>query len=206
MQSWPSRHVWAAFLDNWHVAGRQQLYNIHITTLKRNQPFVRTPHIVNTTQKGSAMSIFSTILQKLGIQKPAAPAVQAAPPAAKPAGGPPPTTSPAFAPRPMAPAPGAQVPPAPRPAPMAMVDVVSKLEKMAGDTPGLDWKVSIVDMLKLLGMDSSLKARKELATELGCPADLMKGDYAKMNVWLHQTVLQKIAENGGNIPQSRLRK
>jgi len=102
------------------------------------------------------------------------------------------------------PAAAAPVPPAAKPAPMAMVDVVSKLEKMAGDNPGLDWKVSIVDMLKLLGMDSSLSARKELATELGCPADLMGGDYAKMNVWLHNTVLQKIAENGGNIPQSLL--
>ena len=94
----------------------------------------------------------------------------------------------------------------PKPAPMAMVDVVSKLDKMASGSPGLDWKVSIVDMLKLLGMDSSLNARKELATELGCPADLMGGDYSKMNVWLHQTVLQKIAENGGNIPTSLLNK
>ena len=93
-----------------------------------------------------------------------------------------------------------------KPAPMAMVDVVSKLDKMAGDNPGLDWKVSIVDMLKLLGMDSSLTARKELATELGCPTELIGGDYAKVNVWLHQTVLQKIAENGGNIPQSLLNK
>ena len=58
-------------------------------------------------------------------------------------------------------------------------------------------------MLKLLDMDSSLSARKELATELGCPPDLMK-DSAKMNTWLHKTVLQKIAENGGNIPQSLL--
>ena len=89
---------------------------------------------------------------------------------------------------------------------MAMVDVLSKLDNLAGQNSGLDWKVSIVDMLKLLDMDSSLKARKELATELGCPADLMGGDYSKMNVWLHQTVLQKIAENGGNIPQSLLNK
>ena len=103
----------------------------------------------------------------------------------------------------------AQVPPAPsmpqpHAAPMAMVDVVSKLEKMASGSPGLDWKVSIVDLLKLLGMDSSLTARKELATELGCPPDLMGGDYSKMNIWLHKTVLQKIAENGGNIPKELL--
>jgi len=92
------------------------------------------------------------------------------------------------------------------PKPMAMVDVVSKLDNMASGSPGLDWKVSIVDMLKLLGMDSSLNARKELANELGCPADLIGGDYSKMNVWLHQTVLQKIADNGGNIPASLLKK
>ena len=154
------------------------------------------------------MSIFNTILEKLGIQKPAA---QAAP-AAKPAGAAP-TSSQAAAPRPMSaqsspvPAPSSPVPApaaAPKPAPMAMVDVVSKLEKMAGDNPGLDWKVSIVDLLKLLGMDSSLSARKELATELGCPPDLMGGDYSKMNIWLHKTVLQKIAENGGNIPKNLL--
>lgn len=150
------------------------------------------------------MSIFNTILQKLGIQKPAAPAVQAAPaPAQKPAGTPPAPA--AVQPQAIrAPSMPAAAPQASKPAPMDMVDVVSKLDAMASGSPGLDWKVSIVDMLKLLGMDSSLTARKELATELGCPADLMGGDYAKMNVWLHQTVLQKIAENGGNIPQSLL--
>jgi hypothetical protein len=52
-------------------------------------------------------------------------------------------------------------------------------------------------------MDSSLEARKELATELGCPADLM-GDSAKMNMWLHKTVLARIAENGGNVPKELL--
>ena len=151
------------------------------------------------------MSIFSTILQKLGIEKPAAPA--APPPAAKPTMAPPTMSPPAAKqvvappPAPSMPAPGSM---APKPTPMAMVDVVSKLDKMASGSPGLDWKVSIVDMLKLLGMDSSLNARKELATELGCPADLMGGDYSKMNVWLHQTVLQKIADNGGNIPASLL--
>jgi hypothetical protein len=52
-------------------------------------------------------------------------------------------------------------------------------------------------------MDSSLTARKELAAELGCPADLM-GDSAKMNIWLHKTVLARIAENGGNVPKDLL--
>lgn len=151
------------------------------------------------------MSIFSTILEKLGLSKPAAA------PAAKPAvGGPAPVAGapgPAFGiPRPPSiSAPGAPAA-APAPAPMAMVDVVSKLDNLQGKNAGLDWKVSIVDMLKLLGMDSSLNARKQLATELGCPPDLMGGDYAKMNVWLHETVLKKIAENGGNIPATLLKK
>ncbi|MGC1377806.1 MAG: DUF3597 domain-containing protein, partial [Anaerolineales bacterium] len=90
-----------------------------------------------------------------------------------------------------------------RPAAVPMVDVVSKLEGLAKSHPGLDWKVSIVDLLKLLDMDSSFDARKNLATELGCPANLMN-DSASMNVWLQKTVLQKIAENGGNIPTSLL--
>lgn len=89
-------------------------------------------------------------------------------------------------------------------APMQMVDVVAKMNSLAKANPQkLDWKVSIVDLLKLLGIDSSLTSRKQLATELGCPADLM-GDSAKMNVWLHKTVLAKIAENGGNVPANLL--
>ena len=85
---------------------------------------------------------------------------------------------------------------------MEMVDVMKKLESMGKDS-GLNWKNSIVDLLKVLGIDSSLSSRKELAKELACPADLM-GDSAKMNTWLHKTVLQKIAENGGNVPQDLL--
>jgi hypothetical protein len=60
-----------------------------------------------------------------------------------------------------------------------------------------------VDLLKLLGIDSSYAAREELATELDCPASLM-GDSAQMNMWLHQTVLKKIADNGGNVPKELL--
>ena len=61
----------------------------------------------------------------------------------------------------------------------------------------------IVDLLKLLGVDSSLDARKGLARELGCPGEKMN-DSAAMNIWLHKTVLQKLAENGGNIPKELL--
>ena len=99
---------------------------------------------------------------------------------------------------------GFKAPTAPVVVPVEMVDVVSKLEKLAKDNGGkLKWKASIVDLLKLLGIDSSLEARKELAVELGCPPEKMK-DSVNMNIWLHKTVLQKIAENGGNIPKELL--
>ena len=84
------------------------------------------------------------------------------------------------------------------------VDVVGKLNALAANnSEKLNWQTSIVDLMKLLGMDSSLAHRKELATELGCPANLMD-DSASMNMWLHKTVLQQLAANGGNIPASLL--
>ncbi|MDP3539593.1 MAG: DUF3597 domain-containing protein [Azonexus sp.] len=90
------------------------------------------------------------------------------------------------------------------PVAISAVDVVAKMEALASaHGEKLNWKVSIVDLLKLLGLDSSLAVRKELAAELGCPAEKM-GDSAQMNMWLHKTVLQKLAENGGNIPASLL--
>ena len=123
------------------------------------------------------MSLFNTILEKLGIRS----ATAAEAPSATPTE---PTSAPA--------------------AEIAVVDVVTKLEGLAASSAEkLNWKVSIVDLLKLLGLDSSLTARKELAAELGCPAQAM-GDSAQMNTWLHKTVLQKLAQNGGNIPQELL--
>ena len=93
---------------------------------------------------------------------------------------------------------------APAPVAISAVDVVAKLEALAGaHAEKLNWKTSIVDLLKLLGLDSSLAVRKELAAELGCPAEKM-GDSAQMNMWLHKTVLQKLAANGGNIPADLL--
>ena len=90
------------------------------------------------------------------------------------------------------------------PKPIAVVDVVAQLEQRAAANPEkLNWRTSIVDLLKLLDIDSSFGARKELATELGCPADLME-DSAKMNMWLHKTVLARIAANGGNVPKELL--
>lgn len=93
---------------------------------------------------------------------------------------------------------------APTPIAISAVDVVAKLETLANaHAEKLNWKLSIVDLMKLLELDSSLAARKELATELACPAEKM-GDSAQMNLWLHQTVLKKLAENGGNIPADLL--
>lgn len=154
------------------------------------------------------MGFFSTILEKLGLKKEKPAETAGATASAKPA----PSASPAK-PAPQAkPAPPAStaakpqmaVKEPPAPTPMSEVDVVSKLEGLAASNPAkLNWKVSIVDLLKLLDIDSSYDARKELAVELGCPPELMN-DSAKMNVWLHKTVLKKIAENGGNIPKELL--
>lgn len=84
------------------------------------------------------------------------------------------------------------------------VDVVAHLTELASKHPeALNWKTSIVDLLKLLGLDSSLSSRKALAEELGCPAEKM-ADSAQMNIWLHKTVLQKVAENGGEVPAELL--
>lgn len=95
-------------------------------------------------------------------------------------------------------------PAATAPRAVSQVDVVAQLEKKAAANPQkLNWRTSIVDLLKLLDLDSSLQARKELATELGCPPDLM-ADSAQMNTWLHKAVLQKLAANGGNVPADLL--
>jgi hypothetical protein len=90
------------------------------------------------------------------------------------------------------------------PAAIPVVDVVARLEALAAANPQkLNWRTSIVDLLKLLDIDSSFDARQALATELGIPVALM-ADSAKMNMWLHKTVLQKIAANGGNVPRDLL--
>jgi hypothetical protein len=161
-------HQWSFFLDT-----------VLLPTVYSIYPQKNLYHFI---LKGVIMGLFSKILDKLGLNRPAkvAPVPQAPPP---------PRTVPA-------------APPAP--AAIAVVDVVAQLEKLAASNPQkLNWKVSIVDLLKLLGLDSSFAARKELAVELGCPSEKM-GDSAQMNMWLHKTVLQKIADNGGNIPKDLL--
>ena len=84
------------------------------------------------------------------------------------------------------------------------VDVAAVLEGLAAKNPEkLDWKHSIVDLMKLVGMDSSFTARKQLAAELHYTGD--PNDSASMNVWLHKEVLKKLSENGGKVPQELLR-
>src|SRR5215471_10588980 len=88
-------------------------------------------------------------------------------------------------------------------APAKTVDVAVILDGLAAkNSENLDWKKSIVDLMKLVGMDSSFKARKQLAQELNYTGD--PNDSASMNVWLHKQVLIKIAENGGKVPQELL--
>jgi hypothetical protein len=130
------------------------------------------------------MSLFGTILSKLGVgNATAAPApAQRMPPTSATPTPPPAATRPAAAP----------------------VDIAAQLDQRAAANPQkLNWRTSIVDLMKLLDMDSSLTARKALATELGCPPDLV-GDSAKMNTWLHKTVLAQVAANGGKVPQDLL--
>lgn len=131
------------------------------------------------------MSIFGSILSTLGFGDKEQVAQAPVPAAAAP-----------VAPETAAVAPAAPV--------VSEVDVLTKLTDLANsNVEPLNWQTSIVDLLKLLGLDSSLTARKELARELACPADTMN-DSAQMNMWLHKTVLQKLAQNGGNIPADLL--
>lgn len=127
------------------------------------------------------MGFFNSILSKLGIGT--AEATEAEQPAAATA---------------------SAAPEASAPVAVSRVDVVAQLEQRAAANPQtLNWRVSIVDLLKLLELDSSYGARKDLAAELNCPHELMK-DSAQMNMWLHKTVLARIAANGGNVPQELL--
>ena len=110
------------------------------------------------------------------------------------------------APSPQA-APGAPSPAAPSaapasgmpPKPATPVDVEAILNKLAAQQKEkLDWRLSIVDLMKLLNLDSSLTARKALADELHYSGN--KNDTATMNIWLHKQVMQKLADNGGKVP------
>lgn len=138
------------------------------------------------------MSLFSSLLNKvLGVSTPIITSTSGPSPAAPIAGTP---SSPAT--------PEAATPP-PAAAPPKEVDVAAVLDGLAAkNSENLDWKRSIVDLMKLVGMDSSFSSRKELAKELSYPGDT--GDSAAMNVWLHKEVLKKLAENGGKVPADLL--
>ena len=123
------------------------------------------------------MSIFGSILSKI-FGSHAAAATPAAATTAAPAAAPAATAAPA--------------------APAQPVDVDAVLSALAAKNPEkLNWQTSIVDLLKLLGLDSSLTARKQLATELHYTGDM--NDSASMNIWLIKQVMQKLAENGGKV-------
>lgn len=135
-------------------------------------------------------NIFGKIFPSRAKNNEQAATAQAAP--ANPAGGAPQASAPAAA-TPVATAAPAQN------AAMEEVDVEKLLNDMAAKNPQkLNWRTSIVDLMKLLDLDSSLGARKELAQELHYTGDT--SDSASMNIWLHKQVMKKLAENGGKVP------
>ena len=147
------------------------------------------------------MGLLSNLMSKIFSHAPAT-AVATAPAAASaPAAQPTPVTQPTAATASAVAA--APAPSAPKPAAPVVVDIAAVMSGLAAKNPEkLDWKRSIVDLMKLVGMDSSLSARKELATELHYTGDM--NDSASMNVWLHKEVLKKLAENGGKVPKELL--
>ena len=127
------------------------------------------------------MSIFGKIMGAIFGSHPAS----AAPAGSAPSGSAPASAAPAGS--------------APAAAPMATVDVAAIVDKLvAAQKEKLEWRTSIVDLMKALDIDSSLAARKELAKELGYTGDT--NDSASMNVWLHKQVMAKLAANGGKLP------
>jgi hypothetical protein len=140
------------------------------------------------------MGLLNTLITKIFSHASSAPAstTQSAPAASAPA-----STSAASTAAPVSSAGGT--------APAQQVDVAATLNALAAkNSEKLDWKHSIVDLMKLVGMDSSLAARKELADDLHYSGD--KNDSAAMNIWLHQEVMKKLAENGGHVPADLLKK
>lgn len=130
------------------------------------------------------MSIFGKIMGAIFGSHPAS----AAPPGSAPAGSAPAGTAPSGSAS------------APAAAPAATVDVAAIVDAAVAAHKGekLEWRTSIVDLMKALDVDSSLAARKDLAKELGYTGDM--NDSASMNVWLHKQVMSKLAANGGKLP------
>jgi hypothetical protein len=131
------------------------------------------------------MSIFGNIMSAIFGHSSSAEAATAAP--AQATAQPAPPSAPASAPA------------TPAASPSSPVDVAAVMDDLAGKvSQQLNWRTSIVDLMKLINLDSSLAARKELAQELHYTGDM--NDSASMNIWLHKQVMIKLAENGGNVP------
>ena len=144
------------------------------------------------------MGLLSNLMSKIFSHAPAPTVAAASTSATQPPAG----TQTAAAPASATGAPGATAPSTPRTT-VQVVDVAVILNGLAAkNAEKLDWKRSIVDLMKLVGMDSSLTARKQLATELHYTGD--QNDSASMNIWLHKEVLKKLAENGGKVPAELL--
>jgi hypothetical protein len=142
------------------------------------------------------MSLFDSILEKLGLKKAATPVTPGSP-------GSPRVTGPSTAYTPSAGSTAAGKAPL-TPAAIPVVDVMAKLEGMAKKNPmKLNWKESIVDLLVVLGLPHGADDLKELAVDLNCPANILNDSF-KRNMWLHKATLKAIADNGGNIPRNLL--
>ncbi|MBB3743957.1 hypothetical protein CO662_25040 [Rhizobium anhuiense] len=141
------------------------------------------------------MGIFDKIKHAIFGEAKAAEPVAVSPQQIEPAQAP---ASPSAAPSPTPAAAPAQSKPA-----TVTVDIVPLLDaavKKSGQK--LDWRRSIVDLMKAVGMDASLTERKELAAELGYTGDT--NDSAKMNMWLHKALMKRLSENGGKVPADLL--
>lgn len=141
------------------------------------------------------MSLFGKIKDAIFGHKAAAPAERPQIPAGM-AGGPPAQQQ--------QPQPGGVATAQPQPQQQQQVDVEQVLQQISQEkgNPQLNYKTSIVDLMKLLGIDSSLENRKELAKELGYTGQL--DGSAEMNIWLHKATMKQLAQNGGKVPASML--
>ncbi|MGO6735610.1 DUF3597 domain-containing protein [Rhizobium ruizarguesonis] len=141
------------------------------------------------------MGIFDKIKHAIFGEAKAAEPVAAGAPKIEPAQAP---ASPSAAPSPTPAASPAQSKPA-----TATIDIVPILDAaVKKNGQKLDWRHSIVDLMKAVGMDASLTERKELAAELGYTGDT--NDSAKMNMWLHKALMKRLSENGGKVPADLL--
>src|SRR5262245_37923441 len=156
--------------------------------MRNNEPAAGALGARGNDRQEEKMSVFGSIVSAIFGSKHAATATAGST-------SPPPSSAPSTSPRPTAAA------AAPAGAPISKADVEAILAKLADEQDeDLDWKTSIVDLMKLLKLDSSLSARKQLAQELGYTGAL--DGSAAMNVWLQKQVMTKLAESGGKVPDS----